>query len=79
MSTATNVAGRPVQGLLGDTVVPPLPDTLRDTVADLEKHNGTEFCVLYVPDAEFDNLFSGFSAEFSSAIKPDRGSVRLRG
>lgn len=56
-----------------------MPEALRETVTALEKHNDTEFCVSYVPDDEYDNLYSGFSAEFSSAIKPERGSVRLGG
>ena len=61
----------------GNDLETPLPESLRSTVDDLEAHNGTEFCVTYVADEEFDNLYSGFSAEFSSAIKPERGSVRL--
>ena len=61
----------------GNDLTTPLPESLRPVVDDLEAHNGTEFCVTYVPDEEFDNLYSGFSAEFSSAIKPERGSVRL--
>jgi hypothetical protein len=40
------------------------------------KHNNTEFCVTYVPDEEFDNLYSAFNADFSSAIKPERGSIQ---
>ncbi len=63
----------------GNDLVTPLPEALRDTVAALEEHNHTEFCVRFVPDEGFDNLYSGFSAEFSSAIKPERGSVRLGG
>lgn len=60
----------------GCNLFTPLPESLRETVGELEKHNGTEFCVTYVPDAEYDNLYSAFNADFSSSIKPERGSIQ---
>lgn len=60
----------------GCTLVTPVPESLRDTIANLEKYNDTEFCVTYVPDEKFDNLYSAFNADFSSGIKPERGSIQ---
>jgi hypothetical protein len=60
-------------------MVTPLPESLRPIIPTLEQHNNTEFCVAYVPDKEFDNLYSAFSSDFSSAIRPERGSVRAGG
>jgi hypothetical protein len=60
----------------GCTLNNPVPESLRETVGHLEKHNDTEFCVTYVPDEKFDNLYSAFNADFSSAIKPERGSIQ---
>lgn len=60
----------------GCTLYTPVPESLRKTVGELEAHNGTEFCVRYVPDAEFDNLYSPFDVDFSSGIRPERGSVQ---
>lgn len=60
----------------GCTLTNPLPESLRGIVSELENHNDTEFCVHYVPDDEYDNLYSAFNADFSSAIKPERGSVQ---
>ena len=60
----------------GCTLNTPVPESLRETVGQLEKHNDTEFCVTYVPDEKFDNLYSAFNADFSSAIKRERGSIQ---
>lgn len=60
----------------GCTLFTPVPESLRETVGRLEQHNGTEFCVRYVPDDKFDNLYSAFNADFSSGIKPERGSMQ---
>ena len=53
-----------------------LPESLRDVVEGLEAHNNTEICGTFVPDDEYDNLYSEFQIDFSSAIKPERGSKK---
>lgn len=60
----------------GCTLRNPVPEGLREVIEGLEGVNETEFCVEYVPDGEFDNLYSAFNADFSSAIRPERGSVQ---
>jgi hypothetical protein len=34
----------------GCTLCTPVPESLRETVGQLEKYNNTEFCVTYIPD-----------------------------
>ena len=59
----------------GASITTPLPESLKETAKELEKHNGTELCISWIPDGEYDNLYSKFNANFASAIKPERGSI----
>ena len=59
----------------GADILTTLPESLKDIVADLEKTNDTEFCIKWVPDEEYDNLYEKFQVDFSSALKPEKGSA----
>ena len=60
----------------GCTLRTPVPERVRSTIDGLERHNDTEFCVDYVPDDKFDDLYIQFNADFSSGLKPEAGSVQ---
>lgn len=53
-----------------------LPESLKETISELEKHNDTEICIKYIPDDQYDNLYSKFNVDFSSTIRPERGSLK---
>ena len=60
----------------GAVIKTALPESLKDVVKDLEHHNDTELCINWVPDADYDNLYEKFNADFSSAIRPEKGSIQ---
>jgi hypothetical protein len=59
----------------GCTLCTPVPESLRETVGQLEKYDNTEFCVTYIPDEKLITS-TPHSMLTSRAIKPERGSIQ---